>query len=291
MPDTHPQTLQTSEARQHIGSIQARLYANALVGGVPVLLVGEKNFSGGSASSPLPPGSAVLGEAMSGTLGLRTGSRFRIQGAELGVLGVLRRPPEGLPDGLFTSLETAQRVLGRPGGINAMRLAGCWCRTDVPALAAQVERILPGTKAITVAGVMKAQKGIVAVAARYSAVIGAAALLLIAAIAAMLVSSQVRRQRQEIGLLLAAGTPPELITALFVSGGAAVGALGGVSGCLLGLPLTKIAAASLVGGPLAVSGVTAAAVLAISVLVGALAAFVPARRASRLEAAQALRKD
>ena len=39
-------------------------------------------------------------------------------------------------------LAAAQRVLGRPGELSALRLGGCWCRIDVATLAGEVEKLV-----------------------------------------------------------------------------------------------------------------------------------------------------
>lgn len=296
MPDHYPEKIQASELGKHVGSIQARLYGNVTVREVPVIVVGEKNFRGGSAFSSFPSGKVLLGNAASGRLGIKSSAeglssdRLEINGFQVAAQGVSGRPPDGLDMGLFTSLETAQGILNRPGKINAMRLSGCWCSTDIPALAAEVEKLLPGTKAITVAGVMKAQKGVLSTVTRYSAVIHAVVILLIAAIVAILISSQVKRQMREIGLLIATGAPPWLITLLFVAKGGVVGALGGIFGCLMGFPLTKKIASSLIDVALPVSGSLPAIIVPLALLTGVVAAFLPAWRASRLNPIDVLRE-
>ncbi len=290
MPDNYPEKIQASELGKHIGSIQARLYGNAKAREIPVIVLGEKDFMRGSVFSPFQSGKVLLGNAASGRLGIKSSDRLEINGFQVTAREVSGRPPDGLDMGLFTSLETAQKILNRPGKINAMRLAGCWCSTDVPALAAKVEKLLPGTKAITVAGVMKAQKGVLSTVTRYSAVIHAVVILLIAAIVAILISSQVKRQMREIGLLIATGAPPWFITLLFVAKGGIVGALGGISGCLIGFPLTGKIASSLIGVSLPVSGNLLAIIVPLALLTGVVAAFLPAWRASRLNPIDVLRE-
>jgi putative ABC transport system permease protein len=192
--------------------------------------------------------------------------------------------------GVFGSLEMAQEILDRPGEINAMRLAGCWCRVDVPALASQVEELLPDTKALTIAGMMKAQKGTVAVAKRYSVVTLAVAIFLIAAIVMVLISSQVKRQVREIGFLLATGAAPWFITLVFVAKAAIVGVIGGFAGYLLGFPLTEEIASRLIGLPLPAPEGLLGITLALSIVVSMLSALLPAARAARLDPAQVLRE-
>lgn len=290
MPDSHPDIIQNSDLKRHISLAQSRLYANMEFGAVPLVFVGEKTKRRGRVSRALPRGGVMLGETASKRLGAKRSDSLEVNDLDLKVYRVLKKPPGGLDVGVFASLETAQEVLDRPGEINAMRLGGCWCRVDIPALASQVEELLPDTQAVTIAGMLKAQKGTIAEAKRYSAVTLAVAIFLIAGIVIALISSQVRRQVREIGLLLATGASPWLIVLMFTLTAALVGGLGGLAGHFLGFPLTAKVASSLIGLPLPASEGLLGATLALSIIVSTLSALVPAVRAARLDPTEVLRE-
>lgn len=294
MPDSYPQKVRTSNLGRHIGSIQALLYGNTEASGVPLVVVGGRDHPRGKpARDWVPSDSVLLGGSLAGRLGLGAQAGLVLGTLRLVVKGVLHRPPEGLDMGVFTSLEVAQGILGRRGTINAMRLAGCWCSMDVAALAAKVERLLPGTRAITVAGVMKAQTGIVSAARRHEALIPVVAALLVGGMIALMAASQVRRQTREIGLLLAMGAQPRLVVWSIVGRAALVGAAGGVVGLFLGALLAgpMLSGMSGVSGEMSRPGLMQwIFVPAVTAAVGAVSAFIPARRAAAIDPASVLRE-
>lgn len=290
MPDSYPQKIQQTDLRRHISLVQSRLYENIDVDGIPLVLVGEETMLRGRVRNPVSSAEVIIGEAVADRLGLKRSDTLEVNGLPLTIKSVTSKPLDGLDVGVFGGLDLAQEVVDRQDEINAMRLAGCWCRVDVPELASQVEDVLPETRAMTVAGMIKAQKGTVAVAKRYSVVTLAVAILLIGGIVILLISSQVRRQIREIGLLLATGASPWFIVLLFISKAAIIGTLGGFAGYYLGFPLTEEIASRLIGLPLPVPQGLLGITLALSITVSILSALLPAARAARLDPTVVLRE-
>lgn len=286
LSDTTPATLLASPLAAHIRAVEARLFGNAVVNGVPVVVVGQD--LGWPMLGGLAP--AVLGPAAARALDLAPGQTISISGTSFDVLHVADVAPDGLDSGVFVPLAAAQRVLGRPGEISALRLGGCWCRIDVATLAGDVEKLLPGTRAITVAGMLKAQQGSVATMQRYSGAFGVAGAVLVAGLVAALVASQVRRRVREIGLLAAIGAPPERIARLYTWQAVVAGALGGLTGWALAIPATRWLGAAVLGAPVPVPAGLVLPSVALAAAVSFAAAAVPARRAARLDPTAALRE-
>lgn len=283
MPDTYPATIRRSPLAKHIATIEARLYGNVIINGEPLILVGDQSFQELPTTTSASTDEAVLGLEAARRLGVKPGDIVSVSGRKLIIAGVTTFPPDGLDVGIFTSLPAAQRILGRPHKINSMRLSGCWCRLDVPTLATRVDKLLPGTKATTVAGMLQAQKGTIAQVKRYSTVIHWIAILLVGGIVFLLMAYQVRRHVREIGLLLALGANPVRVLILVVSQGMLIGIVGGLLGYGVGIPLTSYLSAQVLGTPVATALGMAAPVLGSCVLVSALAAYLPAHRAARLD--------
>lgn len=113
-------------------------------------------------------------------------------------------------------------------------------------------------------------------------------------IASVLVVSVIQRSK-EIGILRAMGTSRGGILRMFLIQGALVGVLGSVLGCAMGAGLTflfRIAVSNADGTPLFPFALTPSLFLAssgIAVLAGVVAAIIPARRAARLDPAEAIR--
>lgn len=287
LPSTAPETLQSSPIGEHLRSIEARLYGEAEVNGAAVTVVGQD--LGWPALGDLEP--VVLGPEAARVTGLAAGQAFRIGSAGFSVLQVADAASDGLDRAVFMPLAAAQRLLGKPGRLSALRLGGCWCRIDVATLAGEVEQILPGSRAITVAGMVKAQQGSVATMQRYSGVLELAGLGLVAAVVATLIASQARRRTRELGLLVAIGAPPGRVAWMLTLQAVLVGAVGGLAGWLAAVPLTRRLGEAFLGAALAPPAGMLLPALGLTAAVAALAASIPARRAAALDPTVALKES
>lgn len=291
MPEDYPERLRRSPLSPHIKAMQARLNANVEVRGVSLILVGEGRGDDEGLADGENGARVELGAEAAQQLNARPGEQLLIRDTPVVVTGVRTTPPDGLGMSAFTTLATAQRIMNRPGEINSMRLGGCWCRLDVPALGAQIEKLLPGTRAITVAGVLQAQKGTVETMTRYGVALHVVGIFLVGATIVALIASQVRRSVREIGLLLAVGASPAMVAGLIVVKAGLVGAIGGWLGYLAGIPLTTRLGSSLLQVPLEPAAGLWVPAMACSALVTMAAALVPAQRAGRLDPSQILREE
>jgi putative ABC transport system permease protein len=122
------------------------------------------------------------------------------------------------------------------------------------------------------------------------ALFAATALLLCAIGVYGVMAESVQQRRREIGVRMALGAAPSSVARLVVNDGlrmAALGAAIGVAGALVGSRLV----AGLLFGIRPSDPVTFAAIPALLLLVAALACWLPARRAARLDPLAALRED
>jgi putative ABC transport system permease protein len=278
LPDSIPKAIAASPLSQHVRGVELRLYGEVPVAGQKVLLVGDDGFPPGSANADAVP--AVLGRIAAERLRLERGGTLQVAGRPLHVAEVLPAAPDGLDEAVFVPLPAAQRILGRPGEVSAARLAGCWCSIDVAALGKQIEQLLPGSRAITVAGMLAAQKGAVAEMKRWSGPISVAGAVLVAGLVAALVASQARRRTRELGLLVAIGAPPEKLAATFVLQAAALGAISGAAGWAIAHPISHALGERLVGAAVAPPSGLLWMSIALAAGVSAVAAAIPAFRAA-----------
>jgi hypothetical protein len=287
LPDTAPDAIRSSAIAAHVQSIQARIYGRTQVGPASVIVVGE------DLGWPALPGvePAVLGPEAARRLGASAGAALTIAGQRFTVLQVVEAVPDQLDAAVFMPIPAAQRLLGAPGKLSALRLGGCWCRLDPAALAGEVEKLLPGSKAITVAGMLNAQKGSVATVKRYSGALAAAGIVLVAGLVASVVGSQARRRAREIGLLAAIGAPPHRVARVLALQAALAAALGGASGWALALPLARVVGPRLVGAPVEPGPGLLAPAVALAAAVAWIAASLPAHRAATLDPTVVLRES
>jgi len=103
-------------------------------------------------------------------------------------------------------------------------------------------------------------------------------------------SCVVAERTREIGVRMALGATAAAVRRMVVAQGARVVAVGVALGLLAGFAATR-ALAGLLFGVAAADGPTFAAMAVLMLTIGGVAAYVPARRASRVDPCESLRSD
>jgi lipoprotein-releasing system permease protein len=242
---------------------------------------------------------AVVGIELARKLGIGVGGRVRLQtagdrGGVYTVSGIFDYNSVSLNESLvFVSLRGAQTLFGLNGGVSSIELKG----TDIfeaEALALSIRDrtgleaqswmsqngdLLTGLRSQSMSSIMIQVFVILAVAL---------------GIASVLAVSVVQKSR-EIGILRATGTRASTVTRIFLIQGALLGAVGSLFGIALGtfLALFFSAAAQNPDGtatfPIALTGALYGRSVAIAMLVGLVAAVLPARDATRMDPATVIR--
>ncbi len=251
-----------------------------------------------SGTARLAPGEAIVGRELAQDLGVRVGDRLTVQTTtsseslrvtalvDLGVRDLNRRT-------VIVPLRAAQNLLALPGGATGLdvTLQDVWAAQSLAeALRSQFPYKIESWQESNaqLVSALNAQS------VSTSIIRGVVLAVVVLGIASVLVVSVVQKQR-EIGILRAMGATRGQVLRLFLVQGAVVGAVGSAVGLLLavlliwafttfvrgsdGLPLFNITL------PLA----TAVRVALVATVCGVVAAIAPARRAARLEPAQAIR--
>ena len=250
----------------------------------------------------LEPGEAIIGTELAHDLGLRVGDRLNIvtgSGAgsvndsarvtalvDLGVRELNRRT-------VIVPLRAAQSLVGLPGGATNidLTLRNVWA---APELAKQLLQRWPykvESWQDTNASLVSALNAQSISTALIRAVV---MVVVVLGIASVLVVSVVQKRR-EIGILRAMGATQGQVLRVFLLQGAIVGALGSALGVLLAVGLIAAFTTFVRGSDgLPLFAITLAPglalrIAAIATVCGVLAAVAPARRAARLDPAQAIR--
>ena len=246
----------------------------------------------------LEPGEGIIGRVLADDLGVRVGDRINLVTGtvtdslrvtalvDLGVRELNRRT-------VIVPLRTAQSLVGLPGGATSLdiTLQDVWA---AQALAADLSRRFP----YKVESWQEANAQLVAALNAQSIstalIRGVVMVVVVLGITSVLVVSVVQKRR-EIGILRAMGATRGQVLRIFLLQGAIVGAIGSGLGVLLAVAFIW-AFTTLVRGadglPLFAISLTpklALQVAGIATLCGVLAAVAPARRAARLDPAQAIR--
>ena len=246
----------------------------------------------------LGPGEGIIGRELADDLGVRVGDRVGISTGgvsdslrvtalvDLGVRELNRRT-------VIVPLRTAQSLVGLPGGATSLdlTLGDIW---SAQALADDLAMRWPykaeswqqaNAQLVSALNAQSVSTGLIRAVVMVVVVLGIASVLVVSVV----------QKRREIGILRAMGATQGQVLRIFLLQGAIVGALGSALGVLLavlliwafthfvrgadGLPLFNIT----------LSPLLALRVAAVATVCGVLAAVAPARRAARLDPAQAIR--
>ena len=244
------------------------------------------------------PGEALVGKTLAEDLGVRVGDRIavstdarsdsvRITGlVDLGIKDLNRRV-------VIVPLRSAQSLLGLTGGATQidLRVDDVWA---AQALAAALGRELPckveswqetNAQLVTALNAQSISTTLIRAVVMVVVVLG---------IASVLVVSVVQKQR-EIGILRAMGAQRGQILRVFLLQGAMVGLLGSVLGTGIAMGMIKLFTTFVRGADglplfsITLPPHTAFQVMGLALAAGLLAAVAPARRAARMDPAQAIR--
>ena len=246
----------------------------------------------------LEPGEGIIGRELATDLGVRVGDRLSIVSGvltdtlrvsalvDLGVRELNRRT-------VIVPLRAAQSLVGLPGGATAIELTlhDVWVAQT---LAADLSRRFPYQVESWQEANAQLVSALNAQSVSTALIRGVVMIVVVLGIASVLVVSVVQKRR-EIGILRAMGATQAQVLRIFLLQGAIVGALGSALGVLLAVALIAAFTHFVRGSDgLPLFAITLAPALAlriagIATLCGVLAAVAPARRAARLDPAQAIR--
>lgn len=241
----------------------------------------------------------VVGTELARTLGTGLGGRVRIQtagdrGAVYTISGIFDYSSQTLNESLvFVSLRGAQTLFGIAGGVSALEVTG----GDIFQADVMAARIRDRTG--LVAESWMEQNGDLLVGLRSqsmsSVMIQVFVILAVALGIASVLAVSVVQKAKEIGILRATGTRSRSVTRIFLIQGAVLGGMGSLLGIALGAFLALFFAnlARNPDGsatfPVALTPLLYGRSAAVAIVVGLLAAALPARDASQMDPADAIR--
>lgn len=247
----------------------------------------------------LAPGEAIIGKELAEDLGVQLGDRFTValgQNAtdsmravaiyDAGVRDLNRR-------NVYVPLRTAQSLLAIPGGVTNMDLT-----VDDVFKADKVTATLAARLPYDIESWMQTNSQLLSALQAQSMstklIRLMVMLVVILGIASVLAVSVVQK-RKEIGILRAMGASRSKMTSVFLLQGALVGGIGSILGAALAWALIAVFMAFVKGAdgkplfPITLDPGTFVTIGLLASLCGILAAAAPARRAARLDPAQAIR--
>jgi putative ABC transport system permease protein len=231
---------------------------------------------------------------------LQVGQQIQLRGTTfpfnvaLTIVGTVARPPA--PSFLMFRRDYFEEAAGRPGIAHNF-----WVRVDksssVPAVAAALDNIFANSSAETQSDSEAAFLGSIIgrfrIFFRLAELLGLVVVLAIGLVAANTAAMSIREKRSEIAVLRSIGFRPGTILGLLISESLIIAVLGGGLGCGTAFTLLKVFSVNAdVLGPFAtlrIPGFVVGEALAISILIGLVSAWVPARAAVRRNIVDSLR--
>jgi lipoprotein-releasing system permease protein len=247
----------------------------------------------------LAGGSVVIGSSLAADLGIEAGDKLRVASSEgiddvVHVAGVFRLGNESVDERwVVASLRHAQSLFALPGGATTIevKVADIFAADQIAGdlggrtglrsdswMALNAE-LLSGLQAQT------SSKTMIQFFVVVSVTLGIASVLIVSVV----------QKSQEIGILSAVGTPARRLLAVFLIQGGVLGFGGSLIGAALGVLFSLVFQARTLlpdGTPRFALAIDASLLVSATLLatgVGLLAAVIPARQASRLDPATAIR--
>ena len=227
------------------------------------------------------------------------GQRVRIGGARFRVVGVMAAKGQmlgfDLDDTVYVPVVRASELFDREG---LMEIDVTFAEDEQPARVEQaIERLLTARHGrvdftlVTQDKMLAVLGDILDILTAGVAALGAISLVVGAFGIATIMTIAVSERSNEVGLLRALGARRSEIMGIFLLEAALLGAAGGVSGIAVASALVAMTVLVLPGLPLAIVWPYVAAAFGVSVAVGLIAGWLPARRAARLDPVEALRTE
>jgi putative ABC transport system permease protein len=225
---------------------------------------------------------AIFGADAAERTGLFAGGAVKIFGENFDVVAVLPRTGTVDDSRVFAHLHTVQDLTKAGPNVSAIELMAC-CEDAAGDLVAQLESLLPDAKIVTINHVVETQVGVNRLLSNVSLFVLVVLVVVGGLSVAGAIASNVRERRREIGTLMALGASPNFIAQLFVLKGLAVGIVGGVLGTAIGVAVAVICGPQLAGVAVAPLPTLIGLAIAMSIVVSLVAAWWPARGASKLD--------
>lgn len=289
MPDDYGERIKTSPLGKHASMIDPRLYGNINIHGTDIVIVGLNSAFPQSANPNESFG--AIGNVAALKFGIGTGDTLQIGKNTVKIFKVLDPPPKGYDIALFVPMTTAQEILNKPGLINGLHMGGCWCEMDVAGFAAKVENTLPGTMAITVDGMAKAQIEINETMERYSVVIWVVGSILAIGAIVFLILYIIYKGEREIGLLLSIGLSPGLIIIKNIVIAVITAIAGALSGYILSFPIMSYFGKAYLKIALVPTWEFLPHFMGAALVIGLVAATFPSWYVSRLDPTKLMREE
>ena len=291
--------VRTIHDSRNISAVAPKLVGTIEIDGTPMLLVGadlheERAVKGWwqvEGRMALEAGEAMLGAEAATALERSVGDHLEFAGKRLDVVGVLAANGTIDDQAVFVDLALAQHALAKPGAVTFIEVSALCQACPIEEIVAQIGAVLPHARVAPIRQAVAAREKAVRQFERFAWVIGALVLIVGALVVTTTMMAAVTERTQEIGILRAVGFRREHVARVVLLETMAVTIAGGTAGWLAGTGAARVLGPVLaqLSEPVAADPRLAAAAVGAALLLGLAGGAYPARRASRMDPAQALR--
>ena len=240
-----------------------------------------------------PDDSGILvGAEAARVLSLSVGDTIVVKETPLSVAGILK--PTGSQDDqlLFTTLPTAQALLGMPGQVSMVEVAALCTACPIEDMVKQISEVLPGAKVMAIQQVVKGRMETLAQFKKLSFGVSIIIILIGSLVVLVTMTGSVRERKAEIGVFRAIGFRQWHVMRIILMEATLISIAAGVVGYLVSMGATRLALMLFADNPhVAVPWnlTLAAGALGMSLVVGVTASIYPALTAARMDPNDALR--
>jgi len=240
-----------------------------------------------------PEANAILaGAEAARVLNIAVGDTLEIAGNSIPVSGLLK--PTGSQDDqlLFTTLPTAQALLGMPGRVSMVEVAALCTACPIEEMVKQISEVLPGAKVMAIQQVVKGRMETLAQFKKLSFGVSVIIILIGSLVVLVTMTGSVRERKAEIGVFRAIGFRQRHVMRIILMEATLISIGAGVVGYLASMGATRLALMLFADNPHVTvpwNMALAAGALGMSLVVGVTASIYPALTAARMDPNDALR--
>lgn len=294
------QRIKTIKNKQNIAVVAPKVLGAVKVRDKDLLLVGVdfeaelrlKRWWRLTGTEPAAADHALLGSAAAKVLGIKPGDRLEVGGHSFKVSAVLQDTGSQDDSLLFVPLAAAQTITGKQGRITLIEVAALCGGCPITDMAGQISAVLPDAKVSAIKQVVEGRLQTIGQLKRFSLGMGGVIALIGLLVVFITMMGNVNERKVEIGIFRAIGYRTGHVMGIILLESGLVGLASGLTGYLVGLVAAAVALPlmSQSADPhlLVQWQVAVPAILSVA-LVSLLAAFYPARRAGKMDPADALR--
>lgn len=292
--------IRTIKNHQNIAAVAPKVLGAVTVQGKELLLVGVdfaaelrmKPWWRLTGTEPSAPDDALLGINAARVLGVKPGDRLTVGDRSFKVAALLQETGSQDDGLLFVPLAAAQAITAKQGKITLIEVAALCSGCPINEMVDQIAGVLPDAKVSAIKQVVEGRLQTIGQLKRFSLGMGGVIALIGLLVVFITMMGNVNERKVEIGIFRAIGYRTGHVMGIILLEAGLVGLVAGLAGYLLGLGAAAIALPLLAqsGHPhLLLQWQVALVAIAAVGLVSLLAAVYPARRAGRMDPADALR--